>query len=79
VLDPESFRNEVSLDEGLAWDTSPLPKALVFAALTALAFAAVMIGSRRWHRLPSYAVGFMPVAVGLYFTFEQIDRILPAY
>ncbi|MCH7790552.1 MAG: class E sortase [Acidobacteria bacterium] len=74
-----ALEEERTLDEGLSWDTSPLPKALLFASITGLIFAVMLLGSRLWRRIPSYTIALLPLAVGLYFTFEQVDRILPAY
>ncbi len=75
----EDYGDEVSLDEGLAWDTSPLPKALLYGLIAALIFLAAWFAARRWRRIPSYAVALVPFAFALYLAFEQVDRILPAY
>ncbi len=67
------------LDEGLGWDYSALPDAIgwAVAALSVWALAAIL--SRRLLKWPTYAVAFVPFAILMFRSFEQIDRVLPAY
>lgn len=67
------------LDEGLGWDYSALkPAALWMLAALALWLLVALVG-KRWRKWPAYAVGIVPFAVLLFTSFEQIDRLLPAY
>jgi sortase A len=64
---------------GLGGDLGAVPPATSWAvAAGSIWFAAWFVG-RRWRRWPSYALGIVPFLVVLFFSFEQVDRALPAY
>ncbi len=71
-----------ALDEGLGWDTSAVPGALGWgAAALALYLAASLLSTagtklRKW---PVWAIAILPIGILMFRSFEQIDRILPAY
>jgi sortase A len=75
---PQGVVAGVSLDEGLDGDKS----ALLPAILWGLAAIAMYIGfkelGRRWRLWPSIALGVVPVVALMFFSFEHIDRYLPA-
>ena len=71
--------NEVSLDEGLNGDPSALRPALIWGLLATLIYVLSSTGFRRGDRLMSIVLGAAPVAGALWFCFEHVDRLLPAY
>ncbi len=71
--------NEVSLDEGLGWDRKALPDVVTLAMVFLAILAAAIAVANRWRRLTTYAVAIVPLGVSLWFCFEQLDRLLPAY
>ncbi len=67
------------LDEGLGWDYSALqPAVLWMVAALAVWFIVGLIG-KAWRKWPAYAIGIIPFTLLLFTSFEQIDRLLPAY
>lgn len=79
VTEPES----ANLDEGLNGDRGAIPGAIVWmTAATILWLLAGSIGRRlfddRMRRVAVRLVGLLPVAFCLWFSFEMIDRALPA-
>ncbi len=90
--DPSTIGGDESsldLDQGLAGDSSAWPAAAAWAALTALVCALAWFIARRWSRTaerrPWIRKGVVYLAaspvffVVLYFCFENVDRLLPAY
>ncbi len=67
------------LDAGLGWDTSVIPMALFWGALTIAGYMIMQAVARRWYKWPSWAIGAIPVGFLLFLSFEQLDRLLPAY
>lgn len=67
------------LDEGLGWDYSALQPAILWMAAALAVWLAVAMVGKYWRKWPSYAIGIVPFAVLLFTSFEQIDRLLPAY
>ena len=67
------------LDAGLGWDTSVLPEALMWGALTIVGYLLTQLAARRWLKWPAWAIGAIPVGFLLFLSFEQFDRLLPAY
>lgn len=70
---------EAGLDAGLGWDTSVLPTALMWGALTIVGYLLVQLAARRWKKWPAWLIGAVPVGFVLFLSFEQFDRLLPAY
>ncbi len=71
--------NGDDFDAGLGWDTSALAPALGWGLVTMLFYMATTTAARRWKRWPSWVIGAVPVAWFLFRSFEQFDRLLPAY
>lgn len=67
------------LDEGLGWDYSALKPAVAWMLAALALWLLIAIVAKRWRKWPSYAIGIVPFAVLLFTSFEQIDRLLPAY
>ncbi|MEE9415044.1 MAG: hypothetical protein V3V01_07155, partial [Acidimicrobiales bacterium] len=67
------------LDEGLGWDTSALRPSIYWGLAALAIWALAGLAARSWRRWPSYAVALLPFAFLLFRSFEQIDRLLPAY
>lgn len=67
------------LDEGLGWDTTALPAAVYWGIAALLMWVLASYAARNWRRWPSYALALLPFAFLLFRSFEQIDRLLPAY
>ncbi len=68
-----------ALDAGLGWDTSVLPEALMWGAFAIAGYLVMQFAARRWQKWPSLLIGAIPVGFLLFLTFEQFDRLLPAY
>ncbi len=75
----EEAANEVSLDGGLGWDTSALPDVVTYSMLFLAILAAAIAVANRWRRFTAYAMATVPLTLSLWFCFEQLDRLLPAY
>ena len=71
--------NEVSLDEGLNGDPSALRPAVLFGLIATAIYVLASTGFRRGDRIASVVLGAAPVAAALWFCFEHVDRLLPAY
>ncbi len=67
------------LDEGLGWDYSALQPAIIWMVAALSVWLLVALVGARWRKWPAYALGIVPFAVLLFTSFEQIDRLLPAY
>ncbi|NNE75000.1 MAG: sortase [Acidimicrobiales bacterium] len=75
----DAFATPADLDEGLGWSWQYLPYATLFGSLTMLIYVIGSYFALTWRRIPSWALMLLPVAIGLFLTFEQVDKILPAY
>ncbi|MEQ8717196.1 MAG: sortase [Acidimicrobiales bacterium] len=64
---------------GLGGDLGAIPPAASWAVAAGSIWLAAWFVGRRWRRWPSYALGIVPFLVVLFFSFEQVDRALPAY
>lgn len=65
--------------EGLNGDTSAIFPAVMWGLATAAIALAAGFVARRWKKWPTYALGFTPFAIVLFFCFVQIDQALPSY
>lgn len=64
---------------GLGGDLGAVPPAVAWAVAAGFIWLAAWFVSRRWRRWPSYAIGLIPFLVVLFFSFQEVDRALPAY
>ena len=67
------------LDEGLGWDYSALQPAVLWMIAALVVWFVVGMVAKAWRKWPTYALGIVPFAILLFTSFEQIDRLLPAY
>ncbi len=79
----EMAGTSVTLDEGLRGERSAIPGAIAWmVAAAAIWGASGVIGTRRFdrrsHRIAVRLVGLVPAATFMWFSFEMIDRALPA-
>lgn len=79
VADDSAAQSDLDLDEGLAGDSAALvPTILWGLGLLALGVIAWLVG-RAWRRWPTYLIAAPFFLVVMFFWFQQIDRLLPAY
>ncbi len=74
-----SFASDETLDGGLGWSWEFLPAALLWGFITLILWTATRMLAARWRALPTYVLSAMPLIVCLYFAFEKVDKVLPAY
>jgi len=65
------------LTAGWFSDSSAWWPTIAWATLGLLAAAAAWLWARRWRRVPAYVLAALPMAVILYFFFENLSRLLP--
>jgi len=70
---------EVDFGEGLDGEDDVLVPMLVWSGAFLVALVATVVVATRWRRWPTYLLAAPVLAVLLFFSFEQIDRYLPAY
>lgn len=76
--DPGADEVEGELAAGWFEDTAAIPHVLGWGALlAAIAFGAYHLGRWRRRLWVSFAVGAIPFIVGLYFWYENLNRLLP--
>ena len=68
-----------SFGSGLSGERSAIPSAALWFAATAILWGAVWLAGTRWRRLPSTAIGILPVLGCLFVAFSYLDRALPSY
>lgn len=68
-----------SFGSGLSGERSAIPSAALWFAATAILWGAVWLVGTRWRRLPSTAIGILPVLSCLFVAFSYLDRALPSY
>ncbi|KAA0232893.1 MAG: hypothetical protein JJLCMIEE_03513 [Acidimicrobiales bacterium] len=79
VAEESAAETELDLDESLAGDSSALvPTILWGLGLLTLGVIAWLVG-RAWRRWPTYLIAAPFFLVVMFFWFQQIDRLLPAY
>jgi sortase A len=66
------------LDEGLGGDPDARLPAILWGLFFFALLAGVWFASTRWKRVPSYAIGALPLLLVMYVWFENLDRWLPA-
>jgi len=70
---------EADFGEGLDGEDDVLVPMLVWSGAFLVALVATVVVATRWRRWPTYLLAAPVLAVLLFFSFEQIDRYLPAY
>ncbi|MCP5030026.1 MAG: class E sortase [Actinomycetia bacterium] len=78
----ESVTAALDLDEGLGWDRSSLPTAVLWGMVAGAIWFATWWVSRRWQgwrRAAPYGVGVPVFFFALWFCFVNLDKFLPAY
>ena len=68
-----------SFGSGLSGERSAIPSAALWFAATGILWGAVWLVGTRWRRLPSTAIGILPVLGCLFVAFSYLDRALPSY
>ena len=68
-----------SFGSGLSGERSAIPSAVLWFVATAILWAAVWLVGTRWRRMPSVAIGILPVLGCLFVAFSYLDRALPSY
>ncbi|MCP3853832.1 MAG: class E sortase [Actinomycetia bacterium] len=82
VASSESITAAPNLDEGLGWDRSALPIAIIWGLIAgAIWFATWWISRPRegWRRAAPYGLGGPVFFIALWFCFVGLDQFLPAY
>lgn len=64
---------------GLNGERSAIPSAVLWFIATAILWATVWLIGTRWRRIPSVAIGILPVLGCLFVAFSYLDRALPSY
>ena len=70
--------DNAALDSLAGGDPSAWPAAIAFTLATIAIWFATWWLARRWRRIPAYAIGTPIVLVLLFFSFQYINRLLPA-
>ena len=68
-----------SFGSGLSGERSAIPSAVLWFVATVALWAAVWLAGTRWRRIPSIAIGILPVLGCLFVAFSYLDRALPSY
>ncbi len=82
VAASESITAAPNLDEGLGWERSALPTAIIWGLIAgAIWFATWWISRPRegWYRAAPYSLGGPVFFIALWLCFVNLDRFLPAY
>lgn len=78
----ESISAAPDLDEGLGWDRSSLPSAILWGLIAGAIWFVTWWVSRRWRgwqRAAPYGLGVPVFFFALWFCFVNLDKFLPAY
>ena len=73
------FGSGDGFDQGWFHDRSAIPQVIAWAAVcAAIAVSAYQLAKWRRNSLIGIAAGVVPLLVGLYFFYENVNRLLPA-